>query len=30
MSTSERLMPPLVADERTSLESWLDFYRATL
>ncbi|RPK83878.1 hypothetical protein EES46_24860 [Streptomyces sp. ADI98-10] len=23
-------MPPLVADERTSLESWLDFYRATL
>lgn len=30
MSTSERPMPPLVADERTSLESWLDFYRATL
>lgn len=30
MSTSERLMPPLIADERTSLESWLDFYRATL
>ncbi|MFF2522643.1 DinB family protein [Streptomyces liangshanensis] len=23
-------MPPLDADERTSLESWLDFYRATL
>ncbi|GFN03975.1 hypothetical protein Smic_25310 [Streptomyces microflavus] len=23
-------MPPLVADERTSLEGWLDFYRATL
>ncbi|RBL83674.1 Mini-circle protein, partial [Streptomyces cavourensis] len=23
-------MPPLVADERTTLESWLDFYRATL
>ncbi|WP_181010837.1 DinB family protein [Streptomyces sp. SM13] len=30
MSTSERPMPPLLADERTSLESWLDFYRATL
>ncbi|MFH9296074.1 DinB family protein [Streptomyces sp. NPDC017520] len=30
MSTSERPMPPLVADERASLESWLDFYRATL
>lgn len=30
MSTSERPMPPLVADERTSLEGWLDFYRATL
>nr|WP_243869493.1 DinB family protein [Streptomyces liangshanensis] len=25
-----RAMPPLDADERTSLESWLDFYRATL
>ncbi|UNO43697.1 DinB family protein [Streptomyces sp. MST-110588] len=23
-------MPPLNAEERTSLESWLDFYRATL
>ncbi|GAY14754.1 hypothetical protein MSZK_14800 [Mycobacterium sp. shizuoka-1] len=23
-------MPPLNADERTTLESWLDFYRATL
>ncbi|MEY8040015.1 DinB family protein [Saccharopolyspora cebuensis] len=23
-------MPPLDADERASLESWLDFYRATL
>ena len=23
-------MPPLQADERTTLESWLDFYRATL
>ncbi|MEV4877137.1 DinB family protein [Streptomyces cyaneofuscatus] len=30
MSISERSMPPLAADERTSLESWLDFYRATL
>ncbi|SCK05385.1 Protein of unknown function [Streptomyces sp. AmelKG-D3] len=30
MSTPERAMPPLVADERTTLESWLDFYRATL
>ncbi|MEU0097908.1 DinB family protein [Streptomyces sp. NPDC006267] len=29
-STSERLMLPLIADERTSLGSWLDFYRATL
>ncbi len=23
-------MPPLAADERATLESWLDFYRATL
>ncbi len=23
-------MPPLVADERATLEGWLDFYRATL
>jgi uncharacterized damage-inducible protein DinB len=30
MTTTERAMPPLQADERTSLESWLDFYRATL
>ncbi|MEC4015363.1 DinB family protein [Streptomyces sp. H27-D2] len=30
MSTPERAMPPLNADERTSLESWLDFYRSTL
>ncbi|MFF3993537.1 DinB family protein [Streptomyces cyaneofuscatus] len=30
MNISERSMPPLVADERTTLESWLDFYRATL
>ncbi|MUL85694.1 DinB family protein [Mycobacterium sp. CBMA247] len=26
----ERPMPPLNADERTTLESWLDFYRVTL
>lgn len=30
MSTPERVMPPLDADERASLESWLDFYRTTL
>ncbi|MFJ5719944.1 DinB family protein [Streptomyces sp. NPDC093149] len=30
MSTPDRAMPPLDADERTSLTSWLDFYRATL
>ena len=30
MTTSERQMPPLNADERTNLEAWLDFYRATL
>ncbi|MEE1792131.1 DinB family protein [Streptomyces sp. BE308] len=30
MSTSERTMPPMDADERISLESWLDFYRTTL
>ncbi|MEV8565737.1 DinB family protein [Streptomyces sp. NPDC051322] len=30
MSTAERTMPPLDADERASLESWLDFYRTTL
>jgi uncharacterized damage-inducible protein DinB len=29
MST-DRPMPPLAADERTTLEAWLDFYRATL
>jgi uncharacterized damage-inducible protein DinB len=28
--TTDRVMPPLEADERTTLESWLDFYRATL
>jgi hypothetical protein len=26
----ERPMPPLDADERTTLEAWLDFYRSTL
>ncbi|MGV0836704.1 DinB family protein [Mycolicibacterium thermoresistibile] len=26
----ERPMPPLNADERTTLEAWLDFYRATV
>jgi uncharacterized damage-inducible protein DinB len=30
MTTTERAMPPLQADERTTLASWLDFYRATL
>lgn len=30
MDSTERPMPPLDADERTSLASWLDFYRATL
>ncbi|MFF2432775.1 DinB family protein [Streptomyces sp. NPDC058107] len=30
MTTIERPMPPLNADERTGLESWLDFYRTTL
>ncbi|HLL65761.1 MAG TPA: DinB family protein [Micromonosporaceae bacterium] len=30
MSTVERPMPPLNADERTTLESWLDFHRTTL
>ncbi|HKP41044.1 DinB family protein [Mycobacterium sp.] len=30
MTTIERLTPPLDADERTTLESWLDFYRSTL
>jgi uncharacterized damage-inducible protein DinB len=27
---AERVWPPLVADEREMLESWLDFHRATL
>lgn len=26
----QRSVPPMAADERTTLESWLDFYRATL
>ena len=30
MSTIDRPLPPLNADERTTLESWLDFHRATL
>jgi uncharacterized damage-inducible protein DinB len=30
VTTAERLMPPLNADERTTLEGWLDFHRATL
>jgi hypothetical protein len=30
MTSTDRAMPPLQADERTTLESWLDFYRATL
>jgi hypothetical protein len=30
VTSSQRPMPPLNADERTTLESWLDFYRLTL
>jgi uncharacterized damage-inducible protein DinB len=30
MTSPERPMPPLDADERATLEGWLDFYRATL
>ncbi|MGY1692066.1 DinB family protein [Geodermatophilus sp. SYSU D01105] len=30
MTTTGRAMPPLEADERTTLDGWLDFYRATL
>jgi uncharacterized damage-inducible protein DinB len=30
VSTIERPIPPLNADERTTLESWLDFHRVTL
>jgi uncharacterized damage-inducible protein DinB len=30
VTTIDRPLPPLNADERTTLESWLDFHRATL
>ncbi|MDT3399286.1 DinB family protein [Streptomyces sp. B1866] len=30
MTTTDRPVPPHHADERTSLEGWLDFHRATL
>ncbi|MGW2599569.1 DinB family protein [Streptomyces klenkii] len=30
MVNTERPKPPTIADERTALESWLDFHRATL
>ena len=30
MNAIDRPLPPLNADERTTLESWLDFHRATL
>ncbi|MGH3261692.1 MAG: DinB family protein [Trebonia sp.] len=30
MTAIDRPMPPFIADERTTLESWLDFHRATL
>ena len=30
MTSTERPVPPMNADERTTLESWLEFYRATL
>jgi len=30
VSTIERSIPPLNTDERTTLESWLDFHRTTL
>jgi uncharacterized damage-inducible protein DinB len=30
VSAIERPLPPLNTDERTTLESWLDFHRATL
>ncbi len=30
MTTTDRTMPPLQADERATLEHWLDFHRATL
>src|SRR5690348_14039800 len=30
VTTPERTTPPMDADERATLEGWLDFYRATL
>ncbi|MFF4403910.1 DinB family protein [Streptomyces sp. NPDC001262] len=30
MTTAERTFPPYISDERSSLEGWLDFHRATL
>jgi uncharacterized damage-inducible protein DinB len=30
MPVTDRPVPPMKADERTTLASWLDFYRATL
>ncbi|QRY51580.1 DinB family protein [Mycolicibacterium septicum] len=30
MTSIQRPMPPMNADERTTLDGWLDFYRATL
>ncbi len=30
MTALERPMPPLNADERVTLEGWLDFHRVTL
>ena len=30
VTTMDRPVPPMNADERATLESWLDFYRATL
>ena len=30
MTSIDRSMPPLAADERGTLEGWLDVYRATL
>src|SRR6185295_13758185 len=30
VTSMQRPMPPLNADERTTLEGWLDFYRVTL
>lgn len=30
MTTAKRNEPPLVSDERTMLDTWLDFHRATL